>query len=82
MVYPTSALPPLPVHKEERLDATHDPNGQPRYHPTVGASSRAAWHAEHYGVAIGMTAPEEYVPLMMDQEHPHESEQGSLHSPG
>ena len=39
------------------------------------------WHAEHYGVAFGMAAPEEYVPLMMDQGHPHESEQGSLLSP-
>ena len=28
-----------------------------------------------------MTAPEEYVPLMMDQGHPHEGEQGSLLSP-
>ena len=28
-----------------------------------------------------MTAPEEYVPHMMDQGHPHEGEQGSLLSP-
>ena len=78
---PVPALPPLPVREEEGLDATHGPSGQPRYHPTVGASSRAAWHAEHYGMAFGMTAPEEYVSLMMDQGHPHEGEQGSLLSP-
>ena len=78
---PAAALPPLPVREEEGLDATHGPSGQPRYHPTVGTSSRAAWHAEHYGVAFGMTAPEEYVPHMMDQGHPHEGEQGSLLSP-
>ena len=78
---PAAALPPLPVREEEGLDATRGPSGQPRCHPTVGASGRTAWHAEHYGVAFGMTAPEEYVPLMMDQGHPHESEQGSLLSP-
>ena len=32
-------------------------------------------------MAFGMTAPEEYVPLMMDQGHPHENGQGSLLSP-
>ena len=32
-------------------------------------------------MVFGMTAPEEYVPLMMDQGHPHESKQGSLLSP-
>ena len=78
---PAAALPPLPVREEEGLDATHGPSGQPRYHPKVGASSRTAWQAEHYGVAFGMTAPEEYVPHMMDQGHPHEGEQGSLLSP-
>ena len=78
---PAAALPLLPVREEEGLDATRGPSGQPRYHPTVSASSRAAWHAEHYGVAFGMTAPEEYVPLIMDQGHPHEGEQGSLLSP-
>ncbi len=49
---------------------TRGPSGQPRCHPTVGASGRTGWHAEHYGVAFGMTAPEENVPLMMDQGHP------------
>ena len=78
---PAVAPPLLPAREEEGLDATHGPSGQPRYHPTVGASSRAAWYAEHYGMAFGMTAPEEYVPLMMDQGHPHEGEQGSLLSP-
>ena len=47
----------------------------------MGASGRTAWHAEHYGMDFGMTAPEEYVPLMMDQGHPHEGEQCSLLSP-
>ena len=78
---PVAALPPLPVREEEGLDTTGGPSGQPRCHLTVGASGRTAWHAEHYGVALGMTASEEYVPLMMDQGHPHESEQGSLLSP-
>ena len=76
-----AALPPLPVREEEGLDATDGPSGQPRYHPTVGASSRAAWLAEHHGMAFGMTAPEEYVSLMMYQGHPHEGEQGSPLSP-
>ena len=75
---PAAALPPLPVREEEGLDATHGPSGQPRCHLTVGASGRTAWHAGHYGVAFGMAAPEEYVPLMMDQGHPHKGEQGSL----
>ena len=75
------ALPPLPVREEKGLDATHGPSGQPRCHPTVGASGRTAWRAEHYGVAFGVAAPEEYVPLMMDQGHPHENGQGSLLSP-
>ena len=32
-------------------------------------------------MTFGMTAPEEYVPHMMDQGHPHEGGQGSLLSP-
>ena len=40
-----------------------------------------AWHAGHHGVAFGMMATEEYVPLMMDQGHPHENRQGSLLGP-
>ena len=78
---PAAALPPLPVREEEGLDVTRGLSGQPRCHPTVGASGRTAWHAEHYGVAFGVTAPEEYVPHMMDQGHPREGEQGSLLSP-
>ena len=54
---PVAALTLLPA-SEEGLVATHGPSGLPRYHPQVGTSSRAAWHAEHYGVAFGMTAPE------------------------
>ena len=76
-----AAVPPLPPACEEGLVATHGPSGPPRYHPQVGISSRAAWHAEHYGVTFGMTAPEEYVPHMMDQGHPREGKQGSLLSP-
>ena len=71
---PAAALPPLLVREEEGLDATRDPSGQPCCHPTVGASGRTAWHAGHYGVAFRMTALEEYVPLMMDQGHPHEGD--------
>ena len=77
---PAAAPTPLPA-SEEALVATHDPHGPPRYHHQVGTSSRAAWHAEHYGVTFGMTAPEEYVPHMMDQGHPREGKQGSLLSP-
>ena len=36
---------------------------------------------EPYGAAFGMTAPEEYVPHMMDQGHAHEDEQRSLLGP-
>ena len=32
-------------------------------------------------MAFGVAAPEEYVPLMMDQGHSHEGEPGSLLSP-
>ena len=77
---PAAALPP-PLAIEEGLATTRGPGGPPRYHPQEGASSSTAWHAGHYGVAFGMTAPEEYVPLMMDQGHPHENGQGSLLSP-
>ena len=72
---PAAAPTPLPA-SEEGLVATHDPLGPPRYHHQVGTSSRAAWHAEPYGAAFGVTAPEEYVPHMMDQGHPREGEQG------
>ena len=78
---PAAALPSLPVREEEGLDATRGPSGQPRCHPTVGASGRTAWRAEHYSMAFGVVAPEEYVPLMMDQGHSHEGEPGSLLSP-
>ena len=75
-----AAPTPLPA-SEEGLVATHGPRGPPRYHHQVGTSSRAAWHTEPYGTAFGVTAPEEYVPHMMDQGHPREGEQGSLLSP-
>ena len=78
---PVAAVPPLPVREEEGLDTTRSPSGQPHCHLMVGASGRTAGPAEHYGVAFGMTTPEEYVPLMMYQGHPHEGEQGSLLSP-
>ena len=74
---PAAALTPLPA-SEEGLVATHGPHEPPRYHPQVGTSSRAAWHAEPYGAAFGMTAPEEYVPHMMDQGHPREGEQDEV----
>jgi len=60
---------------------THGPSGPPRYHPQVGTSSRAAWHAKHCDVAFRVAAPEEYMPRMLDQGHPREGEQGSLLSP-
>ena len=74
-------LPPLSVREEEGLNVTRGPSGRPCCHPMVGATGRTAWHAGHYGVAFRMTAPEEYVPLMMDQGHPDQGEQGSLLSP-
>ena len=73
---PAAALP-LPLAREG-LATTHGPGVPPRYHPQVGASSRTAWHVEHYGAAFRMAAPEEYVPHMMDQGRAHEDEQGSL----
>ena len=78
---PAAALPPPSAREEEGLNATRGPSGRPRCHPAVGVTGGTVWHAGHHDVEFGMTAPEEYVPLMMDQGHPHESEQGSLLSP-
>ena len=40
------------------------------------------WSVGHYGEVIGGTAPEAYVPRMMDQEYTPEDDAGSFLGPG
>ena len=46
--------------------ATHDPGRMPPYHPQSGTLGRAMWSAGHFSEVSGATAPEAYVPCMMD----------------
>ena len=41
-----------------------------------------AWSVGHYGEVFGVTAPEAYVPRMMDQEYTPEDDPGSFLRPG
>ena len=50
----------------------------PRYHPEDAALGRATWSVGHYGEVFGVTAPEAYVPRMMDQEYAPEDNPGSF----
>ena len=40
------------------------------------------WSVGHYGEVFGVTAPEAYVPRMMDQEYTPEDDPGSFLGPG
>ena len=57
--------------------APHGPSEASRYHPQDAALGRATWSAGHYGEVFGVTAPEAYVPRMMDQEYTPEGDPGS-----
>ena len=46
--------------------APHGPSGASRLHPQDAALGRATWSVGHYGEVFGVTAPEAYVPRMMD----------------
>ena len=50
----------------------------PRYHPQDAAQGQATWSVGHYGEVFGVTAPEAYVPRMMDQEYAAEDDPGSF----
>ena len=52
------------------------------YHPQDAALGRATWSVGHYGEVFGVTAPEAYVPRMMDQEYTPEDDHGSFLEPG
>ena len=62
--------------------ATHSPGRMPPYHPQSGAPGRAAWSVGHYSEVSGATAPEAYVPRMMDQEYTPEDDPGTFLEPG
>ena len=75
------AVQALPLVSEGMRSAAFGPSGPPPYRPQDGASSRAAWRAEHHGEAFGVAAPEAYVPRMVDRgymlEEDHDSFLGS-----
>ena len=58
--------------------ASHGPSEMPCYHPQDAALGRATWSVGHYGEVFGVTAPEAYVPRMMDQEYAPEDDPGSF----
>ena len=58
--------------------ASHGLGEMPCYHPQDAALGRATWSVEHYGEVFGVTAPEAYVPRMMDQEYTPEDDPGTL----
>ena len=43
---------------------------------------RSTWSMGHHGEVFGVTAPEAYVPRMMDQEYTPEDDPGSFLGPG
>ena len=62
--------------------AAHGPIGALPYHPQDDAQGRATWSGGHYGEVFGVTAPEAYVPRMMDQGYMPEDDPGSFLGPG
>ena len=58
--------------------APHGPGRMPRYHPQDATLGRATWSVGHYGEVFGVTAPEAYVPRMMDQGYALEDDPGSF----
>ena len=50
----------------------------PCYHPQDATLGRATWSVGHHGEVFGVTAPEAYVPRMMDQEYAPEDDPGSF----
>ena len=56
--------------------AFHGRSEMPRYHPQDAALGRATWSVGHYGEVFGVTAPEAYVPRMMDQGYAPEDDLG------
>ena len=58
--------------------AAYRPSWPLPYRPQDGASSRTAWHAEHYGEAFVVKAPEAYVPHMVDRGYALEEDHGSF----
>ena len=54
--------------------ASHGHNETSRYHPQDAAQGRATWSVGHYGEVFGVTAPEAYVPRMMDQGYTPEDD--------
>ena len=58
--------------------ASHGPSEMPRYHPQDAMLGRATWSVGHYGEVFEVTAPEAYVPHMMDQGYVPEDGIGSF----
>ena len=58
--------------------ALHGPSRMPRYHPQDATLGRATWSVGHHDELFGVTAPEAYVPRMMDQEYALEDDPGSF----
>ena len=50
----------------------------PRYHPQDATLGRATWSVGHYGEVFGVTAPEAYVPRMVDRGYTLEEDHGSF----
>ena len=64
-----SAAPMPPATSMSTSVASHGPSGMSRYHPQDATLGRGTWSVAHYGEVFGVTAPEAYVPRMMDQDY-------------
>ena len=58
--------------------ASHGPSRMPFCHPQGATMGRATWSVGHHGDVFGVTAPEAYVPRMMDQGYAPEDDPGSF----
>ena len=73
-----STAPIPPATSTDTSVATHGPGEMPHYYPQDATLGRATWSVGHYGEVFGVTAPEAYVPRMMDQEYTPEDDPGSF----
>ena len=71
-----SAAPMPPATSMSTSVASHGPSGMSCYHPQDATLGWATWSVGHYGEVFGVTAPEAYVPRMMDQEYAPEDDPG------
>ena len=66
--------PHAALDRHERKRHPHGPGRMPYYHPQDAIMGGATWSMGHHGEVFGVTAPEAYVPRMMDQEYTPEDD--------